>query len=155
MYIPKKINLKETNRGKSLFAIDNLVAGEIIFEFEKKFNKTRTRTSIQIDKGVHQECSDPDAIENFLNHSCNPNGYIDFDDITYRASRNIKKGEELTFNYLTTEFELANKFQCQCGEKNCYGFVRGFRYLSLEQQRKLESFLSPFLKKEFEKIYKR
>ncbi|MDP3027780.1 MAG: SET domain-containing methyltransferase [Nanoarchaeota archaeon] len=155
MYASKKINSKETNNGKSLFAIDNFVAGEIIFEFEKRFSKTRTRTSMQIDEEIHQECSDSNAIENFLNHSCSPNGYIDFDDMTYRASRNIKKGEELTFNYLTTELELANKFQCQCGEKNCYGFVQGFRYLSLEQQKKLESFLSPFLKKEFKKISKR
>jgi len=82
-----------------------------------------------------------------LNHSCNPNGYINFKDLTYRALHPIKKGEELAFNYLTTEWDLSNKFICECGAEKCSNEIKGFKYLILEQQRELEPLLSPFLKK--------
>ncbi|MFO7711466.1 MAG: SET domain-containing protein-lysine N-methyltransferase [Candidatus Woesearchaeota archaeon] len=74
-----------------------------------------------------------------------PNGYIDFDDLAYRAKRPIRKGEELTFNYLTTEWDLAEKFNCDCGSNNCYEEIKGFKYLTLNQKKELEP--SPFLKK--------
>src|SRR5947207_5480885 len=40
-------------------------------------------------------------IARFINHSCRPNCYIDIKDgiIWIRASRTIKKGEELTYHY--------------------------------------------------------
>ena len=90
--------------------------------------------------------SNPESIENFLNHSCEPNGYINFEDLTFRALRNIKKGEELTFNYLTTEWDMANKFDCKCDSKDCFGYIGGFKYLPLKEKTKLLPFLSPFLK---------
>ena len=147
MYVSNKIEVRDTKKGKSIFAIDEIVKDEIIFEFEKNFLKYPTKTSMQIDETKHQECTNPEAVENFLNHSCDPNGYIDFKDLTYRALRPIKKGEELTFNYLTTEWELANKFNCKCDSQKCYGKIKGFKYLTLEQKRELKPLLSPFLKK--------
>ncbi len=147
MYVSDKIEMQDTKKGKSIFAIDGIVKDEVVFEFEKNFLEHPTKTSMQIDKGIHQESTHPEAVENFLNHSCNPNGYIDFQDLTYRALHPIKKGEELTFNYLTTEWKLANKFDCECGSEKCYGQIRGFKYLTLEQQIELEPLLSPFFKK--------
>ncbi len=40
-------------------------------------------------------------IARFINHSCSPNCWIEFVDKTIwiRASRNIRRGEELTYNY--------------------------------------------------------
>lgn len=153
MYVSKKIELQEnTKTGKSIFAIDEIVKDEVIFELEKNFLEYPTRTSVQIDDGMHQECTDSEAVKNFTNHSCNPNSYINFKDLTYRALRPIKKGEELTFNYLTTEWDLANKFDCKCGSQSCYGQIKGFKYLRLEQRRELKPLLSPFLKKKFTEV---
>ncbi len=147
MYVLNKIEVRDTKKGKSIFAIDEIKKEEIIFEFEKNFLDYPTKTSMQIDETKHQECTNPEAVENFLNHSCEPNGYIDFQNLTYRALRPIKKGEELTYNYLITELELANKFNCKCGSQKCYGKIKGFKYLTLEQKRELKPLLSPFLKK--------
>ena len=154
MYVADKIEVRDTDtkKGKSIFAIDEIVKDEVIFEFEKVFLKHPTETSLQIDEGVHQESTNPEAVENFLNHSCDPNGYIDFQDIIYRALRPIKKGEELTFNYLTTEWDfgwdLSDGFiNYECASPKCYGQIKGFKYLTLEQKRGLELLLSPFLKK--------
>src|SRR4029079_14667591 len=52
-------------------------------------------------------------VARFINHSCRPNCYIDIKDgvIWIRASRTIRKGEELTYNYNTDGEGL---IPCQC-----------------------------------------
>jgi len=81
-----------------------------------------------------------------MNHHCSPNGYICFEDLTYRALRDIPTGDELTFNYCTTEYEMAQPFDCICGSANCVGRVAGFKFLREEQAEKLYSLLSPFIR---------
>lgn len=154
MYISNKVEVRKTQKGKSLFALDNILKDEVIFEFEKTFLDHPTKTSMQIDENVHQESEDPNSIENFLNHSCEPTGYIDFKDLTCKAYRNIRKGEELTYNYLTTEWDFANKFKCECGSKKCYRELKGFKYLSIAQKEELKDFLSPYLRKKLKEEQK-
>ena len=50
----------------------------------------------------------------YVNHSCRPNCYIRIEDgvIWIRASRTIRKGEELTYNYNTDGEGL---IKCRCG----------------------------------------
>lgn len=143
-----KIEIIDLGKGKSIKAGNTFVKDEVIIEFEKNFLEYPRSDTVCVDENKHQYSVNPSALENFLNHSCNPNGYINFDDLTYRALRKIEKGEEFTFNYLTTEWDMANKFVCNCGSANCYGQIKGFKFLSLEQQKELELFLSPFLKKQ-------
>ena len=59
--------------------------------------------------------------ENRVNHSCSPNTTSkDFCDI---ASRDIKKGEEITGNY-NEVVSGGPKIKCNCGSPNCCGFVQ-------------------------------
>ena len=53
-----------------------------------------------------------------INHGCNPNCAYQIKDgkIWIRARRNIRKGEELTYNYDVTE---QGKYTCKCGARNC------------------------------------
>lgn len=150
-YYNNKLEIRKTEKGKSLFARKDINKNEIILEFEKNFLPYPTKTSMQIDENIHQESKNPDAFENFINHSCEPNSYINFRDLTLRVIRKIKKGEEITYNYLTTEWELKSKFQCKCGSGKCYGHIKGFKYLTKEQQKDLLPFISPFLKKKINK----
>jgi hypothetical protein len=68
-----------------------------------------------------------------VNHSCRPNAYVKFDDqrksLELKALRSISKDEEITCDYCTTEVELTHPFLCRCGMENCYGLIRGKRYL--------------------------
>ena len=52
-------------------------------------------------------------VARFINHACQPNCYIDIKKgvIWIRASRNIRKGEELTYHYNTDGEGL---IACQC-----------------------------------------
>lgn len=59
-----------------------------------------------------------------LNHSCSPNCEAQFDEdrIWIIALRNIRAGEELTFNY---GFDLQDyrDYPCRCGSADCVGFI--------------------------------
>ena len=143
--VSKKVVLRKAKKGRALVALKPIARNEVIVEFEQRFIDAPTRTSIQVDEEMHQEATDADMLENFVNHACRPNGYIEFSTLTLRAKRIIEPGEELTFNYNTTEWNMAEGFQCQCGCQGCYGPVLGFKALNLKEQKRLEPWLSPFL----------
>lgn len=62
------------------------------------------------------------------------------------AKRDIASGEEITINYCATEDVLENPFTCDCGSSRCYGFVRGFRFLTQDQRLLIKDELSPYLR---------
>lgn len=43
--------------------------------------------------------------------------------------RDIQEGEPITFNYLSTEWDMAQAFKCECGSENCLGEIQGARYV--------------------------
>jgi len=59
-----------------------------------------------------------------INHSCDPNCEIDIikEHIWIIALRDIKKGEELTYNYGFDLDDFADH-PCRCGSKNCVGYI--------------------------------
>ncbi len=82
--------------------------------------------------------------DSFKNHSCDPNTETqrdtqeDYDNGIYRyyAVRNIEPGEEMTVDYNTYEYDCTSKNieWCCCGASHCVGAVRGFCFLSPEEQ---------------------
>lgn len=76
-------------------------------------------------------------IARLANHSCKPNCEAqDIEgEIWLVALRNIKKGEELTFNY-GYDLEHWEEHPCLCGESNCIGYI-----VSKEDRKKLKKIL--------------
>ncbi|MBZ5555558.1 MAG: SET domain-containing protein-lysine N-methyltransferase [Acidobacteriia bacterium] len=130
---------------RGLFVLRPVSKDEILVTYDGPIIDHPTRYSIQIDKNRHIDGT-PDS-NACLNHSCAPNTYVDWAGVFLRALRNLEAGEELTCNYLTTDWELHEKFVCHCGAPNCYGELKGFKYLSPEQQQVLEPFLPEFMKR--------
>jgi hypothetical protein len=61
----------------------------------------------------------------FINHSCEPNCEAEQDDddrIWILSKRQIRRGEELTFNYGYT-LEDFREHPCRCGAENCLGYM--------------------------------
>jgi len=60
----------------------------------------------------------------FINHSCAPNCEAEWDErrIFINALRDIKRGEELTFNY-NYDLEDYREHPCRCGTAACVGFI--------------------------------
>ena len=60
----------------------------------------------------------------FLNHSCAPNceALVQAERIWIVSLRNIREGEELTFNY-GYDLEDYRDYPCRCGAPNCIGYI--------------------------------
>lgn len=60
----------------------------------------------------------------FINHSCAPNCEAEWDEsrIFINALRDLKQGEELTFNY-GFDLEEYHEHICQCRTPDCVGFI--------------------------------
>jgi SET domain-containing protein len=60
----------------------------------------------------------------FINHSCAPNCEVEWDGshLWIVAKRDIKAGEEVTFNY---GYDLVdyNDYPCACGSAECVGYI--------------------------------
>jgi hypothetical protein len=145
MFLLNKLEVRNTQKGKGLFSTEVILKDQTILEFEKNYIGHHNNKTLQIDENKHQISKNPDAIENFINHSCQPNAYINFKDLTFRAKHKIGKGEELTYNYFTTDWDNEDVFQCKCGRKNCKKLIKGFRNLVLQDKKKLRPLLSPYL----------
>ncbi|KAK6535637.1 hypothetical protein TWF694_002092 [Orbilia ellipsospora] len=84
-------------------------------------------SSVQVSETEHIELNS-DLL--YCNHSCDPNVAFDTDEGVVRAIRDIKEGEPITFNYLSTEWDMAQSFKCECGSGKCLGDIQGAKYTS-------------------------
>ena len=60
-----------------------------------------------------------------INHSCNPNCEVESKDLKLWISsiRDIKKNEELSYDYGFSFDENYKEFPCKCGSNNCCGYI--------------------------------
>src|SRR5512138_532363 len=122
------LTIKTENKFRSLITKQAYKKGQIICEIptEKVINKAN-RYTVQIDRDRHTEVGKLSA----LNHSCDPNVILDTEHLLMVARRDIEKGEELSFFYPSTEWEMDAPFICLCGSSNCIHVVAGARFLPL------------------------
>jgi hypothetical protein len=122
------LTIKTENKFRSLVTKQAYKKGEVICDIptEKVINKAN-RYTVQIDRDRHTEVGKLSA----LNHSCDPNVVLDTERLLMIAYRDIEKGEELSFFYPATEWEMDAPFICLCGASNCIHVVAGARFLPL------------------------
>lgn len=157
--MPHSIALLRTpDKGTGLVARTDMAAGAEVFRFVGRLVPAGQQTAMALQVGEDMFLESTAGFDNNLNHSCAPNCYVKFgatpDDVTLVARTDIKAGEELSFDYNTTEEDLVAQgcaFQCRCGAANCRGEIRGFRYLSEQQKREISDYLSPYLRREFDR----
>jgi hypothetical protein len=129
---------------RGLFAGEAIAQEEIILTYDGPLLDHPTRLSIQVDHNLHIEGTDDS--NSFLNHSCDPKAYVDWQALCLRARVPIPPGVEITVNYLTTDDRIHSPFTCRCGSQACKGRIRGFSFLPAEEQRALARWLPQFLK---------
>ena len=148
MPAPKDAKIGNARLGRSLLAVSDIPKDSVIIKLDGHLLGAPTRTSIQVNSYQHLEV---DFDNGFLNHSCDPNAYIDYEDLTLRALEDIKEGEEVTFCYLATEYQLATPFACNCQKPGCFGLIKGFSYLNPYEKERIAHLLAPHLKEIYEK----
>ena len=81
----------------------------------------------------------------YINHSCNPNCEVDIinDEIWISSIKNIKKNDELTYDY-GYEFDKDDYKDhiCNCGSNNCIGYI-----ISSDDWKKFLKHLKKIIKK--------
>lgn len=141
--------------GVGLFAAAEIRAGElVVVKGGHVFDRaTRDRMAAQLGPAEIQiddhlfigpvHLRDRDAGMMHLNHSCAPNVGIR-GQISFHAMRDIRAGEELSFDYATgddDDWEMA----CRCGAVACRGRVTGRDWRDPELQRRYAGWFSDYL----------
>lgn len=143
----KFLELRPHGKRTGVFAACRIPKGSILLKMQGDILKSPNKFSIQIDTNKH--LGEGNLIDDEMNHSCKANAYIEFSDLTIRAKYDIFPNEEVVINYCVTEDILAEPFECDCGNDNCYGKVRGFKYLTSFQRDNIRDEISPYLKKKY------
>jgi uncharacterized protein len=120
----------EVIHGKGLVAVGPIRKGEIVSRLEPDqptylIKDVITWSQEDQDKLLHYgyQCREDliveeQGVEKYMNHSCDPNTYW-LDDDTMIASRDIQPGDEITFDYATTEITIPYEMDCRCGAAIC------------------------------------
>ncbi|KAH8687350.1 hypothetical protein BGZ60DRAFT_522012 [Tricladium varicosporioides] len=70
----------------------------------------------------------------YINHSCVPSVIFDTSSLSILAGPNgLRTGEELTFFYPSTEWDMAQGFDCFCGHATCKGKITGAKDMPAEK----------------------
>ena len=134
----KFYKIKKSNiNNKGLYAAKNIKSGKIIINYKGKIitkKETDTNPKYDNDKAIYlfnlnnRYDLDGDFHYNtarLINHSCNPNCEVNGKGLKLWifALRNIKKGEELSYDYGFAYDKDYKQFVCKCGSKNCVGYI--------------------------------
>ncbi|KAG5467039.1 hypothetical protein LSCM1_01219 [Leishmania martiniquensis] len=116
--------------------------GDVVFETTGVPLPFPIRSTVELPGDLHLRLT---GGSEFLQHSCLPNIRLEINGARIRgiAVRAIEAEEKLTYNYLTTEWEVSKVFHCSCNVYCCYGLIKGFRFLDREQQEHLLPHCSP------------
>ncbi|OLN87176.1 Histone-lysine N-methyltransferase ash1 [Colletotrichum chlorophyti] len=70
----------------------------------------------------------------YINHSCEPSLIFDTGNFNVLAGpKGLQPGDELTFFYPSTEWNMAQPFDCFCNTPSCRGTIAGARDMSRAQ----------------------
>ena len=122
------LSIRTENKFRTLITKQAYKKGEAICAMpSENIMDKPNRFTVQISKDRHTHVGKLAA----LNHSCDPNVILDTEAMMMVARRDIEKGEELSFFYPSTEWEMNAPFICLCGAANCIHVVAGARFLPL------------------------
>lgn len=132
------VAVRHSPEGARLIALRRFGAGESIVALEGELTDRPSRHTLQIDVNLHLDTPPSSEVQQqrycwrYLNHSCDPNAFVRGRQVV--AARAIAAGEDVTFDYNTTEWSLAAPFTCRCGSARCVGEIRGFKHLTAAQR---------------------
>ena len=137
---------------RRLVTVQPIAAGTLMFRIEGFETGTPTKYSLQVGRDLHlDQRGARDATDRvrrfywrYMNHACEPTTRIV--DRQVSALRDIAALEPVTFDYNTTEYDMAESFRCSCGSQWCVGIIRGARHLTRAQRARVEHLLPDYLK---------
>lgn len=155
--------------GKGVFTKNKIKKNEILAIFggyiltlkeEEKLPDEFSDHGVQISDDFVLTVINKEEIEDagYFNHSCNPNaGYNG--QIFLVAMRNIKKDEEITFDYAMVLYESKNakkySMKCLCGHKKCRKIITDNDWKIKDLQKKYDGYFQFYLQERINKLNKK
>jgi len=140
-------------KGWGSFAIAEIPAGTTVAAFGghvaeravlEALPADRQSRSIQIDEDLFLVSSEQPEPGDMINHSCDPTCGLR-GEIVVVALRELHPGDELTFDYATSDGTDYDEFECHCGAATCRGTVTGHDWRLPELQHRYAGHFSPYL----------
>lgn len=167
-YCNDKMYVKDTGnprRGRGCFARKGISGGElsrcpdaqILIKAEvAKLPQEFQNMCYEIDN-EREMC--PQDFENmsaewYINHSCDPNMATLPDLYTSIALRDIEPGEELTYDYATTDSRHA-AFECFCGAANCRKVIRPTDWMLPKLQERYRGYFQKNIQEKIDALRRR
>jgi hypothetical protein len=151
---PKAQGRAAPGRGEGTWAREPIAAGEVIVRWTGRIVTAnglarlpaRSRAnSIQVDE--HAYLVPPRLVAgDHVNHCCEPNAGLR-GDRTLVALRAIAAGEEIGYDYATSDGSPYDEFACRCGSPHCRGAVTGEDWRRPELQARYRGRFSPYLQR--------
>lgn len=114
---------------KALFATTQFQPGDVISPFSAgKTLHNPTYLTVQI--GIKKHITLVPEFLQYINHSCEPTAFFDTTRMELICLVALQPGDEITFFYPSTEWEMAQPFSCHCGSPTCIGVIKGASQLS-------------------------
>ena len=158
-----KVEVRDCKHDRGVFAKENIAQGEPIATFVGAVMKAKKLSDLNNDPPkcmrdhVVQVAEDEyiygeNGLAELVNHSCEPNCGMP-NGITIVAMRDIKAGEQITWDYAMTEDSDWRMEGCQCGSgiERCRGVITAFRDLPPALQLEYWPYISPWLRAKYDK----
>ncbi|MFA6973813.1 MAG: SET domain-containing protein [Parcubacteria group bacterium] len=160
------LELQETQKcGKGVFAKENISQGEKVAIFggyimhndemlslPRSINDNCVNVTEEFVLGVRNESEL--ELASFFNHSCDPNAGMK-GQIFLVAMRDIKKGEEITFDYAMTLCRSTKAMpyimHCRCGSVNCRKIITDKDWENADLQEKYEGYFQFYVEEKINK----
>lgn len=122
----KKVKVKRGLNGLGLFADENIKKGELIIEYigqiltDAETDKIpNSRYIFSVSKNHNIDGTPRWNLARYCNHSCQPNAESEVKKkrVFVQAIKNIKAGEEITYDYGEEYFQEFLLGKCMCGAK--------------------------------------
>ncbi len=133
---------------KSLHAAVNFVPGQVISKFYAATTQA-CATYLTIQTGIETHITlEPEFLQ-YTNHSCAPSVFFDTTAMQLICLRALKPGDEFTFFYPSTEWEMSQPFVCNCKTPECLQLINGAAHLDPSTLNKYR--LTDFIKQQSER----
>ncbi len=153
---PRVVVGLSSNLGRGLFATADLPKGEVIAIFDAQIYTAEKSSLLPKDLplNVHDHAVQFSETQyrwsrygTVPNHSCDPNCGINGNGRSFRivAMRNIRKGEQLTFDYEMTEDSDWIMVECRCGSPICRKKIGAHRNMPVEIRKKYKGYIASYL----------
>lgn len=144
------VNIKKKEKvaqGISNEEFSDVISWEKFIDFSKEIQKKIMSFCV----GTPEGFVPPDdfdfnklTIEWYFNHSCN--GNLGFDkNGDFVALKDIKKGEELSYDYGLIESNPKFKMRCKCNSNDCRKIITGNDWKFLIKDKSKKRYIHPFL----------